>query len=571
VTELGVLAGLSPGELAAVAYSPEVGLAIVTGRGSEVIDPAGAAAAVEATERAVGPRWLWWANETYAALGVRVARCWDLAAVHRLLFGGWPADPARIWAALHDLPAATAPGLGQLDLLAAGGGDSGGDAEDAVQPDGHLRPEWTSGGWARSRPRLVAWAALARRAAAEQRRRLDALTVGGDAVGTAYAESAAEMLAAELSADGLPVDVTCAAELVASYVGARPGSEAEAAAARRRRDDAVLRHAEGSESTDLRNPAQVRSMLGRLGFDLPDTRSWRLEPFRGAHPVIDELLAWRKAERIATTYGYGWLEQNVGADGRLRGAWSGSDGAAGRMTASAGLHNLPAELRPAVAADAGWVLVRADLGQIEPRVLAAISGDRAFVRATLEDDLYAPVAARLGIDRAKAKVAVLAAMYGQTSGAAGEALRGLERAYPVAMRYLHAARDAGRAGRDLRTYGGRLVRMWATPPGADDTAARSAAAARGRYARNAAVQGAAAEMFKMWAVTVRARTAESPARIVLCLHDELLVHGPRADADHVAALMRTALDEAAARWAPGSGVRFVADLRVVERWSEAKD
>jgi len=570
VTELGVLAGLPPGEPAAVAYSPDVGLAIVTGRGSELIDPAGAATAVEAAERTVGPRWLWWSNETYAALGVRVARCWDLAAVHRLLFGGWTADPAVVWAGLHDLPAATVPGLGQLDLLASGG-DSGGDAEDPVQPDGHLRPEWASGGWTRSRPRLVAWAALALRAAAAQRRRLETLTVGGDAIGTAYAESAAEMLAAELTADGLPLDVACAEELIASYVGARPASEAEAAAARRRRDDGVLRHAESTESTDLRNPAQVRSMLGRLGFELPDTRSWRLEPFRGAHPVIDELLAWRKAERIATTYGYDWLRQNVGSDGRLRGAWSGSDGAAGRMTASAGLHNLPAELRPAVAADAGWVLVRADLGQIEPRVLAAISGDRAFVRATLDDDLYAPVAARLGIDRAKAKVAVLAAMYGQTSGAAGEALRGLDAAYPVAMRYLHAARDAGRAGRDLRTYGGRLVRMWATPAGADDNAVRSAAAARGRYARNAAVQGAAAELFKMWAVTVRARAAEMPARIVLCLHDELLVHAPRTDADDVAALVRTALDEAAARWAPGSGVRFVADLRVVDRWSEAKD
>jgi len=571
VGELDVLDGLSPGALAAVAYSPDVGLAVATGRGVAFVDPDGAAAAIAAAERAIGPRWLWWSNHTYAALGVRVARCWDLAAVHRLLFGGWAADPPLVWAALHDLPAASVPGLGQLDLLATGGSDSGGDAEDPVQPDGHLRPEWTSGGWGRTRARLAAWATLALRAAAAQRQRLDELTVGGDAIATAHAESAAELLAAELTAAGLPVYVARADELIASYIGPRPGSEAEAADARRRRDGAVLRHADAGESTDLRNPAQVRSMLSRLGFELPDTRSWRLEPFRGAHPVIDELLAWRKAERIATTYGYGWLEQHVGADGRLRGAWSGSDGAAGRMTASAGLHNLPAELRPAVAADPGWVFVRADLGQIEPRVLAAVSGDRAFVRATLEDDLYAPVAARLGIDRAKAKVAVLAAMYGQTSGSAGEALRGLEAAYPVAMRYLHTARDAGRAGRDLRTYGGRLVRMWTTPADADEAAARSAAAARGRYARNAAIQGAAAELFKMWAVTVRARTAGTPVRIVLCLHDELLVHAQLADADEVAALVRAALAEAAARWSPGSGVRFVADLRVVERWSEAKD
>ena len=159
------------------------------------------------------------------------------------------------------------------------------------------------------------------------------------------------------------------------------------------------------------------------------------------------------------------------------------------MTAQAGLHNLPAELRAAVAAEPGYRLVRADLGQIEPRILAAISGDRAFARAADADDLYAPVAARLGVERPIAKVAVLAAMYGQTSGAAGQALRGLEQAYPVAMRYLRDAYEAGRAGRDVRTHGGRLVRMWPDPPGLDEPALRAALASRGRYARNAVVQG----------------------------------------------------------------------------------
>ena len=185
-----------------------------------------------------------------------------------------------------------------------------------------------------------------------------------------------------------------------------------------------------------------------------------------------------KAERIATTYGYGWLDRDVGADGRLRGVWTGCDGAAGRMTASAGLHNLPAELRPAVAAEPGRLLVRADLGQMEPRVLAAVSGDDALARATADDDLYAPVAARLGVDRPTAKVAVLAAMYGQTSGAAGEALRGLERAYPVAMGYLRAAHESGAAGRDVATYGGRQVRMWPLPEPVDPRRVRRARSVR---------------------------------------------------------------------------------------------
>ena len=66
------------------------------------------------------------------------------------------------------------------------------------------------------------------------------------------------------------------------------------------------------------------------------------------------------------------------------------------MTASAGLHNMPAHLRSAVIAEAGHVFVRADLGQIEPRILAAVSGDRALAKATAEDDMYSPVAKRAG-------------------------------------------------------------------------------------------------------------------------------------------------------------------------------
>ena len=164
----------------------------------------------------------------------------------------------------------------------------------------------------------------------------------------------------------------------------------EALSIRDKRDRDVLRHVSGDY--DLRSPGSVKAMLARIGIDVPDTRSWRLEHFRGAHPALDALLSWRKAERIATTYGYDWLDRNVGPDDRLRGAWTGSDGAAGRMTASAGLHNLPAELRAAVAAGPGQVFVRADLGQIEPRVLAAVSGDRGLAAASADADLYAPVA-----------------------------------------------------------------------------------------------------------------------------------------------------------------------------------
>ena len=539
-------------------------------------------AAVRQVVAELRPRLVWWSARDAAALlrtgdgagpAPWVPSTWDVAASHRLLHGGTSSDPAVVWAVARGLDPDDRPRTGQLDLLSAGP-DAGDpvDPDDPVRSDGHLRPGWVADG--PPTPAAAArWAAAALEVQAVHEQQLAALPDGrpdpgtpGLAVLTAWSESAAELLSVELGLRGLPVDRVAAEELVGERVGGRPADAADAAGGRARRDDAVRGLVTGAADVDLRNPAQVRELLGKVGIDVPDTRSWRLEPFRGTHPVVAALLDWRKAERIATTYGYGWLDRDLGPDGRLRGVWTGCDGAAGRMTASAGLHNMPAELRPAVAAEPGHVLVRADLGQVEPRVLAAVSGDPALARATADDDLYAPVAQRLAVERPIAKVAVLAAMYGQTSGAAGEALRGLERAYPVAMGYLRAAHESGAAGTDVRTYGGRRVRMWQLPEPVDP----GAAAARGRFARNAVVQGAAAELFKMWAVSVRAGLPPG-SEVVLCLHDELLVQVPEADAADVVDALHRVLTGTAARWAAGSGVRFVADVAVVRRWSEAKD
>ncbi|MBV9096867.1 MAG: DNA polymerase I, partial [Frankiaceae bacterium] len=202
--------------------------------------------------------------------------------------------------------------------------------------------------------------------------------------------------------------------------------------------------------------------------------------------------------------------------------------------------------------------------QVEPRVLAAVSGDEALAAAARQDDMYAPVAAALRCDRPTAKVAVLAAMYGQTSGTAGNALRDMDRAYPTAMAYLRAAEDAGRSGRDLRTYGGRLLALHRA---LEDS--RYPPMAWGRFARNAVVQGAAAELFKAWAATVRAGLPNTGGEIVLCLHDELLVHVPSDAADDVVDLVRNALAQTAHWWAAGSGVRFVADIAVGASWADA--
>ena len=371
-------AGVNRGDLVGLVISPALDLGLATAdRCWPVAAGPGLADEVGQADEALRPRWVVWSGQTAARLidGVRLATCWDITAAHRLLFGGWRADPGLAWARLHGLDTGTMPADGPLDLF----GMDEGDGSDPVAPDGHLLPEWVSGGWSDSPERMARWAALARTVAGLQQAALAGLKDRPMAVETARCESTAELLCAELSADGLPMDRTVAEQVLAPIIGPRPRSEAEATAQRAVRDAEVLRHVPPGVAADLRSPAQVRSLLARVGVDVPDTRAWRLRDMQDAHPLVGALLEWRKAERIATTYGYGWLNEHLGADGRLRGAWTGSDGAAGRMTASAGLHNIPAALRPAVVAADGHMFVRADLGQIEPRVLAAVSGDQALI------------------------------------------------------------------------------------------------------------------------------------------------------------------------------------------------
>lgn len=543
------------------------------------------------TNARLAPRWLVWSAASalrgVVGDGIEVNRTWDLAEAHRLVHGGWWATPGHVVAGCRGLdeagvPAPRSPRLsgfdGDLFDVAAG--------EDTalVTGEGHLRADALT--WATDGGRLRELALLALECQTAQRQALG--RIGGPHAArlerTVWSESAAAVLCVELERDGLPVDRLAAEDLIAASAGPRPRDDAHAASIRAERDAVVLRHAPGRERTDLRNPGQVRELLLSVGVDVPNTRAWVLEPYRHTHPLVDALLRWRKDERVATTYGYRWLDEHVGPDDRLRGGWTACDGAAGRMTAQNGLHNLPAPLRPAICAAPGHVFVRADLGQIEPRVLAVVSADRAFAEATRADDLYAPVAAKLGADRSKAKVAVLAAMYGQRSGAAGEALKDLERAYPVAMGLLDRAYADGVARRPVRTWGGRLIRFGGTPVdpapetggsgavyGGGDSMPTGADGARGRYARNAIIQGSAAELFKAWAATVRHAVRPLEGRIVLCLHDELLVHVPEVHAESAAAAVEQSLTSAARTWAGTDEVRFVADTSIVRRWSEAKD
>ena len=153
-------------------------------------------ATIQAIESEIRPRWVVWSNSTALSLvrsGVRVATCWDIAAVHRLQVGGWRADPARVWAHLHGLDATDLPQLAPIDLFSPFTDDD--ELEQPVRADLHLRPEWTGDGWTWTPARLARWAELALTAARRQR---EVLVEHGSAraAATARAESTAELMCA---------------------------------------------------------------------------------------------------------------------------------------------------------------------------------------------------------------------------------------------------------------------------------------------------------------------------------------------------------------------------------------
>ncbi|HWG13011.1 MAG TPA: hypothetical protein VG268_07055, partial [Streptosporangiaceae bacterium] len=293
-------AGVTRGDLVGLAVAPDVALGLATEAGAWAVPPgADLVAEVGRIDRELRPRWVVWSGETSAtvtARQVRVATCWDIAAVHRLLFGGWRADPALVWARLHHPGLAAPPASGPPDLFRQG---DGGDPDEPVGPSGHVRPDWIDGDWRLTSERVARWAELARSAAVRQQDAVAGLADRPMALPTARSESAAELLCAELSADGLPMSRAAAEQVLAGFIGPRPRDEAEAARNRTARDAAVLRHAPAGVTADLRSPTQVKALLAAIGVDVPDTRAWRLRALRDAHPLVAALLEWRKAERIA--------------------------------------------------------------------------------------------------------------------------------------------------------------------------------------------------------------------------------------------------------------------------------
>ncbi|HKS98275.1 MAG TPA: bifunctional 3'-5' exonuclease/DNA polymerase, partial [Rugosimonospora sp.] len=320
------------------------------------------------------------------------------------------------------------------------------------------------------------------------------------------------------------------------------------------------------------SPAEVLRAFARAGFTLPSTRAHVL---RGVdHPAAPLLLEYKELYRIWTAHGWAWRQQWV-TGGRFRPEYVPGGVVSGRWaTRGGGALQIPKVVRRAVVADPGWRLVAADAGQLEPRILAVVSGDPAMSRAAGSGDMYGTLATEaFGGDRAKAKVALLGAMYGQTGGQAAPALATLRRSYPVALSYVEDAARVGESGGLVRSWLGRTC-----PPatvswhdfGEEPAAPGAAARARGRFTRNFVIQATAAEWALALIATLRTELAGTGADLVFFQHDEVIVHAPAPVAAGVAERVEAAGERARRLLFGDTDVRFPLGVSIVDSYADAK-
>jgi DNA polymerase-1 len=561
-------------------------------------------AAIRDCERGGGARWVWASTAgPYQPLlrrGVRVARCHDVALADALILGrdaafgvagqetaDAAANEARVvlraWVAAETaaVARADAQGAGQQGLF------------DLAETGATERPD----------PRATMDALVD--VHADQLRRI-AADDHPDRFGLLVsAESAGALVAAEMNLAGLPwrsdVHDTLLTDLLGTrpmVPGQRPARLADLAA---QVTAAFGSHAGGRrEPVNPDSPAQLLHALAADGIRLPSTRLAVLRDVD--HPAIAPLLEYKELARLHSAFGWSWLATWV-RDGRFRPEYVVGGVVSGRWASrGGGALQIPRVLRRAVVADPGWALVVADAAQLEPRVLAALAGDRAFAAAAAAGDLYAELAVAFGGDRAKAKVAMLSAMYGGAGGEAGQLLAVLRNRFPAAAGYVESAARAGEEGRVVRSVLGRacpppsanwraLTEEAADPDAERDPRAGQAARARGRFTRNFVVQASAADWALVLLVSLRAELSKIIGRngtlpgltadgqppsspgtpeLVFFQHDEVLVHCPRDQAeDVVAAVVRAGSTASRLVFGP-TRVAFPLSTAVVECYADAK-
>ena len=291
-----------------------------------------------------------------------------------------------------------------------------------------------------------------------------------------------------------------------------------------------------------------------------------LEKLRGKHPIIDAILDFRAMTKLKSTYADGLVKQ-IADDGRIHTTFQNMVTATGRLSSTdPNLQNIPvrtelgSEIRKMFVPSDGCVFVDADYSQIELRVLAHMSGDSAMCDAFRRgQDIHTRTAAEIhGVPmdqvtpemRRSAKAVNFGIVYGISGfGLARNAhitrreadgfIRTYFERYPGVRAFMDACVEKGRALGYAETLFGRRRELFelASPN-------RNVRSFGERAAMNTPVQGTAADIIKLAMVQVARRLEEGGyrARLILQVHDELVVECPLAEADEVSALVQSTME-----------------------------
>jgi DNA polymerase I len=345
---------------------------------------------------------------------------------------------------------------------------------------------------------------------------------------------------------------------------------------------------------NLGSPKQLEQVLF-FELNLPKGRRTKtgystdasvLEDLRPAHPMIDKLLEWRIYTKLRSTYVEA-LPTLIASDGRLHTTFHQAVASTGRLSSSdPNLQNIPirTELgrrirRAFVAGDPAKVLLAADYSQIELRILAHVSGDEhlkdAFARGA---DIHRETAARVlhkdpaditHGERSMAKMVNFGLAYGMSDfglasraniprAEAQEFINSYFAAYSGISYYMMAIKEQAKAQGWVETLLGRKRQI--PELRASNPALRGAGE---RMAINMPIQGTAADIQKIAMIRVDQRLGSSGlhARLLLSVHDELLLEVHRGEVDAVAALVRETMEGALPLEVP-----LVVDVKVGDDW-----
>ncbi len=313
-----------------------------------------------------------------------------------------------------------------------------------------------------------------------------------------------------------------------------------------------------------------------------------LEKLRDKHPIIGEILEYRMLTKLKSTYADGLLKV-IAPDGRIHTNFQMTVTATGRLSSTEpNLQNIPvrkklgAQIRKMFVASPGKVLVDADYSQIELRLLAHISGDKAMQEAFLSgEDFHTVTASKVfGVPldevtpalRSRAKAVNFGIVYGISAFSLAQDIG----VYPSEARaYMEAYLDKYHGVRD---YMKSIVEKAKADGYVDTLFARrrylpelksanfNVRSFGERVALNMPIQGTAADIIKIAMVNVHRRLAEEglEAKLILQVHDELIVECPDSEAERVKEILTYEMENAAALSVP-----LTVDAHIGHSWAEA--